>query len=221
MTRQLQHEVTRHCRLWCSTRLDSRGRHIKGQFGHCGPGCRPDPVCSTLAVTDTDGDFATGEYTASSLHQGRPLYINQEKRFIIFWISVEAGWGLGYEDGIETGGAVYSSGPSRDLPHNEPWLGAWRDPELVVRCGGGGAGLQLPRYSQLPRAALIHEAGRECGAGARCLARAQCPAVAAQYEQLTSMDRDSPATAALLQSIRDKVRDRVEKLNILNCISGL
>ena len=50
-------------RLWCSLQVDDEtGVHVTGQFGHCQDDCIKHPVCDTLSVTDTDDDFASGEY---------------------------------------------------------------------------------------------------------------------------------------------------------------
>ena len=120
--------------------MDSSGVHIKGQFGLCSPGCPQDPVCDSLRVLDTDDDFASGLYSAAQglRSGGRPVWAAEAKGLFIYWISAEAGWGLGYEENIDTGAAVYSSAASQDSPEdivNEPWLGKWKDPEIRNRKG--------------------------------------------------------------------------------------
>lgn len=95
--------------LWCSTRVGADNVHVKGNYGVCDPQCDRGPVvCEAVQVLDTDDNFASGIYKASMSHNTRPVYVNQGKRLFIFYISQEAGWGLGYRDGMQTGGAFYS-----------------------------------------------------------------------------------------------------------------
>ena len=200
-----------HCRLWCSTLVDSSGVHVQGQFGLCRPGCPREPVCDNLRVLDTDDDFATGLYSAASGRRsgGRPVWAAEAKGLFIYWISAEAGWGLGYEENIDTGAAVYSSGASLDTiaedeEVNEPWLGAWKDAGIRVECEGQEVGVLLTPLLGV-RAGLIHEDGSECEATEVCLKREQCPEVNSLYTELTTLDKKTSRAKQIVQTLREKV----------------
>lgn len=188
--------------------MDSSGNHVKGQFGLCSPGCPQEPVCGSLRVLDTDDDFASGLYSAARGRRsgGRPVWEDEANGFFIYWISAEAGWGLGYEENIDTGAAVYSSGASQDEEDvvNEPWLGRWKDAGISVECEelefrdllAQGLGV---------RAGLIHEEGSECEATEVCLRREQCPEVKSLYSELTTLDKKSSRAKQIFQTLREKV----------------
>ena len=193
--------------------MDSSGVHVQGQFGLCRPGCPQEPVCPSLRVLDTDDDFASGLYSAARGRRsgGRPVWEDEAKGLFIYWVSAEAGWGLGYEENIDLGAAVYSSGASLDLMVeieedlvNEPWLGSWKDPGISVTCDGQGvSGLLAPRLGV--RAGLIHEDGSECEATQVCLRREQCPEINSLYSDLVTLDKESSRAKQILQSLKEKV----------------
>ena len=188
--------------------MDSSGIHVQGQFGHCSPGCPQEPVCGSLRVLDTDDDFASGLYSAARGRRsgGRPVWADEAESFFIYWISAEAGWGLGYEENIDTGAAVYSSGASQDEEDmvNEPWLGTWKDAGISVECEGQDVrDLLAPGLGV--RAGLIHDEGSECEATEVCLRREQCPEVKSLYNELTTMDKKSSRAKQIVQTLREKV----------------
>ena len=192
--------------------MDSSGVHVQGQFGHCSPVCPREPVCDSLRVLDTDDDFASGLYSTARGRRagGRPVWEDEAKGFFIYWVSAEAGWGLGYEENIDSGAAVYSSGASQDTMNeeedkvNEPWLGKWKDAGISVECEGRDVSSLLAPGLGV-RAGLIHEDGSECEAAEVCLRREQCPQVNSLYNELQTLDKKSSRAKQILQSLREKV----------------
>ena len=113
----------------------------------------------------------------------------------VFWISETAGWGLGYEEGMDTGGSFYSSGPEVSL---EPWLGAWLDGMVEVRC-------EEPEIPLFPLQVLPQEAGKPvCTRQEACLTRQDCPPVQEQYRKLQSFEMGSIPAQNIIAQLRDK-----------------
>ena len=193
--------------------MNSSGFHVQGQFGHCSPDCPQEPVCGSLRVLDTDDDFASGLYSAARGQRsgGRPVWVDEANSFFIYWISAEAGWGLGYEENIDTGAAVYSSGASQDEEDmeedmvTEPWLGRWKDAGISVECEGRDVrDLLAPGLGV--RAGLTHDEGSGCEATEVCLQREQCPEVKLLYSELTTLDKKSSRAKQIFQTLKEKVR---------------
>ena len=183
---------------WCSTKVDEAGNHVTGQdeFGPCAATCSRDLICRVLAVKDLDDDVASGLFVfTGTVHHNKPVYDNREKGLSIFWNSEAAGWGLGYEDGMKTGGSFYSSGP--DLTE-EPWLGAWEDEMVEVSC-------EDQEVPLVPLQVLPQEAGKPvCSSQETCVTRAQCPHVQRQYEALQGLPRGDEKALDIIKQLKTK-----------------
>ena len=129
---------------------------------------------------------------------------------MIFWNGAEAGWALGYEDGLQSGGSFYRSGPAVE---GEPWLGRWESSSVQVQCAGedlpfllspaglaqtdkqcGGDQLCLPRYP-LSHFLLLYIA----------LDRERCPSVEAEFSKLLGGRKDDPARQAVVRALKANI----------------
>jgi len=158
---------------WCSTKVSEDGIHQKGKFGDCNAVCtlaedRLRPVCSELEVTEEEDDFASGKYTVSSslTRGGRAVYENKQNELFIFWLDSGAGWGLGYEDGIQSGGVVIYSGPQVS---EEPWQGKWKERDFSVSCSS-----KLDFHRNMKG---LPEVTKKCISTEVCVSREQCPSL--------------------------------------------
>jgi len=196
-------------KYWCSTEVDSQGEHLGGKkaWGYCPQDCprasdRKNPDCRSLVVTDEDEDFSSGVYLVDQTRttMGRAVYINKEKELFIFWLRNIAGWGIGYESGLSSGGSFYSSGPD---VMDEPWLGAWAEPKLKIVCA-----VDLPFIDSV---STIPELDKRCSESESCLTRENCPAVEAAYTQLLGKRKDEPKSVAVAAELRRKVCNQKQK----------
>jgi len=188
-------------KYWCSTMVDSLGQHVKSSWGHCQSDCPTaadmlTPDCQALVVTDQDQDFSSGVYKVDKTRTvlGRVVYINTDKDLFIFWLPNNAGWGVGYESGLSSGGSFYSSGPE---VVGEPWLGVWAEPKLQVWCS-----VDLPF---LDNVSSLPQTTRTCSDTESCLARHHCPAVERSYQQLLGKRKDDPASIVVARMLKRKV----------------
>eukprot|EP00092_Neocalanus_flemingeri_P007506 GFUD01008103.1.p1 GENE.GFUD01008103.1~~GFUD01008103.1.p1 ORF type:complete len:350 (+),score=95.34 GFUD01008103.1:140-1051(+) len=196
-------------KLWCSTEVNGQGDHMtgKGAWGHCQGDCptaryRLHPDCSALRVSDEDEGFTSGIYLVDQgrNHGGRTVYVNKDKELFIFWLRNDAGWGLGYESGLSSGGSFYSSGPD---VRDEPWLGAWAEDKLSVVCA-----IDLPFVQSVQ---IIPQDDKSCSAGYSCLSRENCPAIQVWYRELLGRRKDDPAVISLRNSLKNKVCNKKER----------
>ena len=110
------------------------------------------------------------------------------------------GWGLGYEDGRQTGGSFYSSGPELTL---EPWLGSWEDKMVEVHCEDQDIPL-------LPLQILPQEAGRPvCSTEELCLHRQDCPQIEGKYRILQSLPKQSLVAQDIISQLKKKERMKI------------
>jgi len=201
-------------RPWCSTKVNARGEHVASQFGHCSDTCPRDLICSSLRVTDSDDDFASGIYESFRIHKNKPVYLNVEKDFHLFWISEEIGWAIGQEEGIKTGGAFYSSGPSY-MPNNvkqsvysfdgisEPWLGQWRDKFIRVECADSKERIPFRYNRDQPLYSLPSQL--ECEEHEICLPRKQCPYYHKMVKTIARPKVDAEHRSMIITELRTKV----------------
>jgi len=192
-------------KLWCSTKVDSSGVHqrFSKTWGHCAAHCpeaamRAVPECGELEVVDADEEFSSGRYRVREgepLHAGRPVYWNTKKELVIFWNGAEAGWALGYEDGLQSGGSFYRSGPAVE---GEPWLGRWESSSVQVQC----AGEDLPF---LLGPAGLAQTDKQCGGDQLCLPRERCPSVEAEFSKLLGGRKDDPARQAVVRALKANI----------------
>ena len=120
---------------------------------------------------------------------------NMLQELNVFWSSETAGWGLGYEDGMDTGGSFYSSGPEVE---GEPWLGAWLDGKVEVRC-------EEPDIPLVLLQVLPQEAGKPvCSRQEACLTRQDCPQVQEQYQKLQVLEMGTKPAMNIISQLRDK-----------------
>ena len=196
-------------RYWCSTEVTSQGEHVGGKkaWGHCSDNCpraedRLYPDCRALVVTDKDEDFSSGEYVVDSSRVvlGRAVYVNKEKELFMFRLPKNAGWGIGYESGLSSGGSFYSSGP--DI-QDEPWLGAWAEQNLKVSCKE-----DLPFISSVT---TLQQTTRTCSDREFCVVRQHCPAVERYYQQLLGKRKGDPNSMAVAKMLKEKVCNAREK----------
>jgi len=188
-------------KYWCSTMVDSLGQHVKSAWGHCQADCptaaaRLTPDCQALVVADQDQDLSSGVYVVdhSRTVLGRVVYVNTDKDLFIFWLPNNAGWGVGYESGLSSGGSFYSSGP--DVV-DEPWLGAWAEPKIQVLCSE-----DLPF---LDKVSSLPQTSRTCSDSESCLARQHCPSVERSYQELLGKRKDDPASLEVARRLKRKV----------------
>eukprot|EP00090_Calanus_glacialis_P032046 TRINITY_DN53176_c0_g1_i1.p1 TRINITY_DN53176_c0_g1~~TRINITY_DN53176_c0_g1_i1.p1 ORF type:complete len:315 (+),score=66.61 TRINITY_DN53176_c0_g1_i1:72-1016(+) len=196
-------------RLWCSTEVDSQGEHLgfKKAWGHCLEDCpkasdRINPDCRSLVVTDEDEDFSSGVYLVDQTRTtlGRAVYINREKELLIFWLKNGAGWGIGYESGLSSGGSFYSSGPD---VMDEPWLGIWAEPKLRIVCS-----VDLPFIDSV---STIPQVDNKCSDAESCLTRENCPAVENDYKKLLGKRKDDPISISVTNILKGKVCNTSKK----------
>ena len=115
------------------------------------------------------------------------------KGLSIFWNS--DGWGLGYEDGRQTGGSFYSSGPEVTM---EPWLGAWEDVKVEVEC-------EEPEVPLVPLQVLPQEAGQPvCSSQEACLTRHDCPQIQEKYQKLQTLIMGSSPARKIINQLKKK-----------------
>ena len=141
---------------------------------------------------------------AGRMHNRRAVYVESEKKLFIFWISAEAGWVLGYEEGMETGGAFYSSGASPDDQDDlltEPWLGSWRDDQIRVECSDFDEEIPILRPHQKN---LLSE-GLTCEDNYECVPREECPEHEDVFKKLQTLNKSDKEAKNIIKQLRKKV----------------
>lgn len=204
-------------RPWCSTMVNARGEHVSSQFGHCSNECPRDLICSSLRVIDSDEDFASGIYKSFRIHKNKPVYRNHEKDHFLFWISDEIGWAIGQEEGIKSGGAFYSSGPSY-MPTNveksvdriiEPWLGRWRDQMIRVECADSKE--RIPFLYDRDKILYSLPSQSECEEHELCLSRKECPYYNKMLTTIARPKFDKEQKSTIIRELRTKVCNYEER----------
>lgn len=116
--------------------------------------------------------------------------------------------GLGLEDGMKSGGAFYSSGPSLleenlEFGVNEPWIGQWKDDLLKVTCKDQ----QKTPFRELtkhPEYVVTTDQGSSCEENELCVPREMCPTHNDTYNKLKTLPKNSKEAKEIIKNLRKK-----------------